>query len=125
MLRADQRHTSIVRRLYDNEREVIAHDIVWHVPGQNPVSGDYRGQHAYFIDLPSRMAPLDAWTFSVHDIMVNGDRVVVTFDVHGERLGRSIDTHGCHVVRINDEGKIAEGWGFAADQDALDAFFSP
>jgi hypothetical protein len=32
--------------------------------------------------------------------------------------------NGYHLVRLNAEAKIIEGWGFTQDQDALDEFFS-
>jgi hypothetical protein len=28
------------------------------------------------------------------------------------------------MVRLDEQGRIAEGWGFTGDQDALDRFFS-
>jgi hypothetical protein len=31
---------------------------------------------------------------------------------------------GYHMIRLNEEGRIAEGWGFVEDQDVLDDFFS-
>ena len=62
MTERDLRNIAAVRRFYAAEREAAAPDIVWHVPGHNPVSGVYRGEHEYFELLPSRMAPLTAWT---------------------------------------------------------------
>jgi ketosteroid isomerase-like protein len=106
------------------EAATIAPDIVWHVPGHNPVSGDYRGYEAYTQLMPSRMAPLTRWDFTLSDVMVNRDHVVATFRVQGERKGRSIDLHGAHIMRLNDRGQVVEGWGFTDDQDALDAFFA-
>jgi hypothetical protein len=40
----DRRNIATVRRMYEGdqaEREMIAKNIVWHVPGHNPVSGEY------------------------------------------------------------------------------------
>ncbi len=120
----DRQAIEIVRRFYTAEQDLAAPDIVWHVPGHNPVSGVYRGRQDYFEVMPTHMAPLDAWDFTLGQIMVNGELVVATFTMQGERLGRRIATTGCHVFRLNEAGQIAEGWGFAADQDALDAFFA-
>jgi superfamily II DNA/RNA helicase len=47
----------------------------------------------------------------------------VRFHVVGERKGRSVDMSGCHMVRLDEAGRIVEGWGFADDQAALDDFF--
>lgn len=43
--------------------------------------------------------------------------------LRGERKGKTIDTRGGHLMRLSDDGKVLEGWGFAGDQDALDEFF--
>lgn len=57
----DQRNMAAVRRMYagdEAEGATIATDTVWHVPGHNPVSGEYRGLEAYTQVMPARMAPL-------------------------------------------------------------------
>lgn len=127
MTEQDKRNLAIVRKMYEgdeSERASIASDIVWHVPGHNPVSGDYHGYTEYTQLMPSRMAPLTRWDFTLEDAMVNGDYVMTTFRVQGERKGKIIDLHGGHLMRVTAGGMVAEGWGFAGDQDALDAFFS-
>jgi ketosteroid isomerase-like protein len=120
----DQEYIAAVRRFYQAEREVAAPDIVWHVPGHNPVSGTYQGRHAYFEEMPARMSPLTQWEFTLGDVMVNGDHVVATFSLAGERKGHRVTLRGCHVFRMNAQRQVAEGWGFTNDQDALDAFFA-
>jgi ketosteroid isomerase-like protein len=127
MTEQDIRNIETVRRMYagdDTERANISRSIVWHVPGHNPVSGDYRGFQEYTELMPSRMAPLDRWDFTLHDVMVNGDYVMTTFSLVGERRGVRVNLRGGHLMRLDAEGKIVEGWGFTNDQDALDGFFS-
>ena len=94
------------------------------MPGHNPVSGDYHGYEQYTQVMPSRMAPLTRWDFTLGDVMVNGNFVMTTFRLVGERKGVRIDMRGGHLMRVTDDGRVAEGWGFADDQDALDRFFS-
>ena len=127
MTEEDKRNIGAVRRMYRGETEetsTISADIVWHVPGHNPVSGDYRGYEAYTKTMPSRMAPLTQWDFEVEDVMVNRNYVVATLRIRGERKDRKVDLRGAHIMRLNDEGQVVEGWGFTDDQNALDAFFS-
>ncbi len=127
MTERDRRNVKVVRRMYEGdleERRNIARDIVWHVPGHNPVSGEYRGFEEYIELMPSRMAPLTRWEFELGDIMVNGDYVMTTFRLRGERKGIQVDLRGGHLMRLDEEGKVVEGWGFTSDQDALDRFFS-
>ena len=123
----DKHNIETARRMYtgdEAERSNIAPNIVWHVPGHNPVSGDYHGFQEYTQLMPSRMAPLTSWSFEVQDVMVNGDHVVATVSLRGERRGKKVDLRGAHILRMNDEGQVVEGWGFTGDQDALDDFFS-
>lgn len=123
----DKRNLAVVRAMYagdEAERASIARNIVWHVPGHNPVSGDYHGYAEYTELMISRMAPLDRWDFTVESLMVNGSYVMTTIRVQGERVGKTIDLYGGHLMRITDDGRVAEGWGFANDQDALDDFFT-
>ena len=123
----DKRTIETARRMYtgdEAEHANIAPNIVWHVPGHNPVSGDYHGFDEYTQLMPSRMAPLTSWSFEVHDIMVNGDYVVATVSLKGERRGKKVDLRGAHIMRMNDEAQVVEGWGFTSEQDALDEFFS-
>jgi hypothetical protein len=60
----------------------------------------------------------------LHDIMVNGDYVVATLSLKGERKGKNVDLQGAHIMRRNDQSQVVEGWRFTSDQDALDEFFS-
>lgn len=127
MTENDKRNIAVARLLYTGEaaeRGSIAPDIVWHVPGHNPVSGDYRGFEAYTQLMPARMAPLTQWDFGLEDVMVNGNYVVTTLKLQGERKGKKVNLRGSHILRFNDNGQIVEGWGFTSDQDALDEFFS-
>ncbi len=120
-----------VQRLYDAfshggselERSYFAPDFVWHVPGSNPVSGNYRGE-AYFTEMPAKMAPLDRWEFEVKHLMENTNLVVATVHFRGERKGKRVDMDGAHVFRLDVNHKIVEGWGFAEKQDELDDFFA-
>jgi ketosteroid isomerase-like protein len=118
-----QANIAIARRAYEAEREVIAKDIVWHVPGKNPVSGVYKGEKAYFEEMPGKMAPLEEWEVEVGEAMANGDLVVVRVQIKGLRRGHRIDLPGAHLMRIAN-GKVVEGWGFIDRQEVLDDFFS-
>jgi hypothetical protein len=113
----------IVRNAYRAGSEVISPDIVWHVPGHNPVSGVYRGAKAYREEMVARMAPIEEWIVDVDDVMINGAMAVVAVRIHGLRKNHRIDLAGAHVMRI-ENGKVVEGWGFVENQDVLDDFFS-
>ena len=120
----DLRKIEAVKAFYISELSHAALDIVWHVPGHNPVSGAYRGHAEYFEVMPARMVPLKSWVVQRKDVMVNGDRVVATFHLTAERKGGQIELDGAHVFRLNEVDQVAEGWGFTNQQELLDEFFA-
>jgi ketosteroid isomerase-like protein len=125
------RNIETIRRFYgagpvDDDRERLpyfAPAAVWHVPGENPVSGPYRGVEEIQTDMAARMAPLDRWEFDIQDVMGNGDMVVATLRFRGTRRGREIESAGAHAFRLDERGQIVEAWGFTQKQADLDEFF--
>lgn len=127
MTERDRELCDLARLLYSGEareRELLSPEIVWHVPGHNPVSGVYRGQEEYFGTMVERMMPLDRWDFDQLKVMVNGDYVVTQFHVAGDRKDKHVDLTGGHILRFDAKNQIVEGRGFTDDQDALDEFFA-
>jgi hypothetical protein len=122
MTNEDKQKIEIVRRAYQAGEDVISQDIVWHVPGHNPVSGVYRGTKAYREEMVTRMGA-DEWIVDVNDIMINGNFASVSINLRGLRKSHRIYLGGSHLLRI-ENGKIVEGWGFVENQDVLDEFFS-
>jgi ketosteroid isomerase-like protein len=103
---------------------MFAEDAVWHVPGDNPVSDDYRGIAAITQQMADRMQPLTRWEIEPRAVMANRDLVMATVALRGERHGLAIETSGGHVFRFDAEGRIAEAWGFVDDQGRLDVLLS-
>ena len=126
MTEQDKLNIEIAQKMYTSdeaERASVAQNIVWHPPGHNPVSRDYHGYEEYTQLMPSLMAPLTRWDFTLEGVMVNRNFVMTTFRLQGERKGKTVDLRGGHLMRI-ENGKVVEGWGFANEPDALDEFFS-
>jgi len=88
--------------------------------------GRYEGHDEYFGAMAERMAPLDEWQFTVTTLTTNErDRAaLVSFHLVGSRQGVDVETGGHHMIRLDEEGRILEGWGFTEDHDALDRFSS-
>ena len=93
------------------------------MPGDTDLSGPYTGD-AYFEEMPVRMQPLDEWSVDIEHFAANEDLVVAVGRIRGRRLGRVIDTVGGHVIRFDSESRVAEAWGWCAEQERLDAFFA-
>ncbi len=122
----NKRNIESIKKMYrvkETQLNTLSKDIVWHGSGHNPVSGLYQGYPEHTKGMPSP-APLKKWKFKLKNVMVNGDYVVATFIVNGERKNKKIKMKGAHLLRLNDQGQVVEGWEFTKDQDVLDDFFA-
>ncbi len=102
----------------------MADDIVWHVGGNNPLSGDYRGKEAVLGYL-GRLTEETGGTLKndPHDVLANDEHAVGLLQFSAERDGRSLRERAAHIVHVRD-GKVAEVWIFWEDQSVVDQFFS-
>lgn len=103
----------------------LADDIVWHVGGHHPLSGDYRGRDAV-LAYCARAFQLTGGTLRGEpmEILV-GDRHAGIFNrITGERAGRRLDAELAQAVRFDDEGRWVEYWALADGQDSVDAFWA-
>jgi ketosteroid isomerase-like protein len=102
----------------------LADDVRWHLPGRNPLSGDYEGPDQvlqYF----ARIIELTGGTLTIdlHDVLANDNHAVALYTIAGERAGRQLSDHQVLVFHLRD-GKASEVWTQPADQYAADEFFS-
>jgi ketosteroid isomerase-like protein len=104
--------------------ELFADDIVWHTPGNNPLSGDYRGKDAV-LALFGRLAEESGGTFraDVHDLLANDDHGVGLVTVTARRGDRSLTVNDVNVFHLRD-GKVTECWLASTDQQAEDEFWA-
>jgi len=104
--------------------EYFTEDVVWHSPGRNPLSGDWRGIDEVMQGFQKTLE-LTGGNFSleIHDCIANDDHAVVIGTVRGERNGKTLDDHYTHVVHMRD-GKVSESWILQEDLYAADEFFS-
>ena len=107
----------------DAVAELLADDIVWHVPGTSPIAGDHRGREAVVAYFLKRRALADH-TFVMHPkgVLAEGEAVVQlvhgSATIGGER--RTWSTAG--VYRVSG-GVIAEVWLVPLDLAAFDAIW--
>ncbi len=92
------RNETMLRDLYaaaaedvERLRLLIHPDIVWHVPGRNALTGEYKGIDEV-LGLFGRLASLTDGTFrsDLHDVVAGDEHVVGLHVEHGERAGRSL-----------------------------------
>lgn len=108
----------------DTVRALFAEDIVWHLPGRNQMSGDYKGQGEVFALFAKNME-LTKGTFKleIHDILANDEHIVALVVARAERDGKRIEDRQAHVLHVQN-GKITEFWGHPGDQYAIDEFWA-
>jgi ketosteroid isomerase-like protein len=124
---------SVARRYFEatKSRDVVnilasfPEDVVWHQPGQSPVSGTFEGRERLF-EMLLNFEDLSGGTFkvdSIESLMANGNMVAGVISYSAERQGKKLSLTGVDVLRI-ESGKIKEVWVFSPDQDAEDRFWS-
>lgn len=101
----------------------FADDVVWHVPGDGPLAGEYRGLPA-LLTLFGRQAGLSDGTLRVElrDVMASDDHAVAWQQITAKRDAFLLDVIEALVFQIRD-GKVAEVWQ-RTDQYLVDDFFS-
>jgi uncharacterized protein len=103
--------------------DLMADDVVWHVGGDNPLSGDYRGKDEV-MGLFGQFFERSGGTLriEIHDVLANDEHGVALTRTTAERDGKSIDTRSAHIVHFSD-GKVVESWQFSEDTGAMDTFW--
>jgi len=104
--------------------DLFADDVVWHLLGNNQLSGVYRGRDAVFATF-AKTAELSGGTFNVevHDVVANDEHAVALTRATGTREGKSLDSMDTDVAHMKD-GKVTEWWSFVEDGRATDEFWS-
>ena len=102
--------------------------ITWHVPGHSPLSGDYTG-HDQVGSFFQRTMELSGGVFSidVHNVLAEGDLVVVLATVNAQRSGVSESfpeaepsiLTSTHTIRASDICPLHGTQGVAADGPEL------
>ena len=103
---------------------LFADDAVWHVPGTNPMSGDYRGRDEIVAFL-RRTAELTGGTYRVELLWVVADdeHTVAVYRARGERDGRALDIEQALLIDLRD-GLWTDIRAQPLDQAGFDAFWA-
>jgi uncharacterized protein len=97
-------------------------NVVWHVPGHNLTSGDYRGREnvlAFF----ARSVQIALPEFDIHDVVASDDHVVVLTTIRWRRNDNN-ETFEDHVGQVFhlDGGQVLEVWTMGEDLAGFDQF---
>lgn len=99
---------------------LLAHDVVWHVPGASAIAGDHRGREAVLAYFRTRRA-LAGGRIEVikHAELAHGDVVVQLADGRARIGGEEVEWRTAGVYRVA-EGTIAEAWLVPLEAAAFD-----
>lgn len=103
--------------------EHYADDVVEHQPGQNLLSGDYKGVDAV-LGFYGRLAQETAGTFraELESVLANEQRVVSVHHSTAQRNGKALDCRTSLIFEFRD-GKVVDIDTLDEDQDAWEEFF--
>ena len=103
---------------------LFAEDVVWHVAGTSPISGEHRGREAVFAAF-AKTVELSGGSFKIelHDVLANDEHTVALTRATGSRQGRQLSSLDTDVYHMSN-GKVTEFWSFAEDQRLTDEFWS-
>jgi ketosteroid isomerase-like protein len=105
-------------------QSLFADDVVWHVGGRSPLTGDYRGKEAvlgFLGDLVSQTG--GTYGGEVHDVIASDTHAAALVRETGERQGKKLDQNSVHLYHVAN-GKVTEGWFYPGDPYADDEFWS-
>jgi ketosteroid isomerase-like protein len=128
---ADHPNAELVRKGYDAfiagdmewMNEHLHENIVWHEPGSNFMSGDFRGREAVLAHFAKQMQNFIP-EFDIHDAVANDDHAILLATVRVRRHDNQGEFEGryVHIFHVDAAGKALESWIFNEDQPAVDQF---
>jgi uncharacterized protein len=106
-------------------RDFFTEDVLWHVGGEHPLSGDYRGREALF-GYFARVGELTGATLRIDplDVLADDTHCAIFTRVTAQREGKEMDVVLAQAFKVNAEGRWTEYWALADDQEALERFWS-
>jgi hypothetical protein len=117
------RRTADAFRARDSEAlaQLIADDVVWHVPGGTPLGGEIHGLEALF-GCFERLHEVTKGTFTLreHDVLATDDHVVALSDMSSEIDGHRVSVKVVSVMHFRD-GRQLERWFHPSDPAAWHA----
>lgn len=110
----------------DTVVELLAGDIVWHVPGRSPISGDHRGV-AQVVDYFERRRRLVNATMRMHpgEVIADGNAVAQFVEGSATLDGKQVSWQTIGVYRVDIKHRwIREVWLVPLDSELFDRIWS-
>ena len=108
----------------DTLNELFDDNVVWHIGGRNPLSGDYKGKSQVFSFFAKLQEMSDGTaSIEVRDLLANDRHGVAIVTETATRNGRTYSGPAVHTLRI-ENGRVIEFWGYVMEQYEQDKFWS-
>jgi uncharacterized protein len=103
---------------------LIAPDVLWHVPGNNLISGEYKSRDAIF-GCFSKIFELSEGSYrpELHDILANDQHTVALMHATARRGGKTLDQDYAFVAHVHG-GQVTELWEAWTEGPAWNDFWS-
>lgn len=108
----------------DPVAELLAEDVVWHVPGASPIAGEHRGRQAVieYFDTRRRLAG-NSMRLHPGDLLDGEDVVVQLVGGSAEIGGEPVAWSTVGVYRF-EAGRVAEAWLVPTDLSKFERIWS-
>ena len=102
--------------------EHLHENVVWHVPGHNITSGDYRGRENV-LGFFARSVKIALPEFETHDIVASDDHVVVLTTIRWRRTdnGETFEDRIGQIFHV-DNDRVLEVWTMGENLAGFDQF---
>lgn len=128
----EQNGAHVVRSLYAAMQrgnpeavvDLLAEDVVFHVPGVGSNAGDYCGRAEVLGFLGQAVAKTGGTLqLELADVAEGAEHVIALARYTATRPGKTLLNRLCQVMRIRD-GQVVESWFYSRDQYEVDEFWS-
>lgn len=105
----------------DGFTATLADDVVWHAPGHNRFSGEFRGKEANLARFKAQAESGIHISFDdLHDVVGNDEHVVALLTFRAASGDDVVVTPSVFVMHVRD-GKLVEFWAMNERQAEIDA----
>lgn len=99
---------------------LIAEDVVWHIPGDHPLAGDWAGR-GRVLQLLERLRSI-GFTLREHDVFGDDDHVCALSHMGAHRDGLDVETRVVSIFHFRG-GRQTERWIYPDDAVAWNSIF--
>ncbi len=104
----------------DTVASLVAEDVVWHVPGDHPLAGDYVGRER-LLEFFAKLGPL-GFMLREHDVFADDDHVCALSYIGARRGAWEVETKVVSIFHYRD-GQQTERWFYPEDAVAWNSIF--